>query len=607
MEQPNYAVAIESLQIEPKSPNLPVGFPILANISGRINMAEDDTTAGDKTSHNLSSAMSRILTWPKRVMSHIPYWALALILIVPITLAELLDMFGRREHFYWLGDYWQLSNVLVIAGLFLVGAIKRLNWRHALLMLAFAASSLAIDYGYDKLIEGGPYPYMSLLYAAVILLPLGIGEGLLSGKKLVGTMAGIAAVAVSACLFVTAIQFMWLADWRITTTSENCLPSSFLGIRYQWPLEWNAYTAYFPLLGLIAWSMIPLALKVISSPSRRLITVGVTTAAVSISVFLFFACSLYWLADRSLSGRGPYSRWHAVALLEIKGDQYHDRILEQIERDWDERDDYLWHDWRRGAFQILAEHSTPRTAERLSALLRRHPNSFLAGESAPLLAKYKRYETVPILMRHALSDQWSISGEACTDALDSMDLPRAAIPIWLDGMALIDKGISAVARERLIQLLGEDAGTDPQAWMYLYIKKISKLPTPLSEACAAETDRVIDCFFRYGDALGNLIRNRGWYMLKRIKNDGKEEYLEAALKHAKSDVSWVSSAQLDTAEIELKPYLEETKRLFAVEPPDWNTPTTESLEKEVDDYAARVKKAVEKSQANLAETKSKGQ
>ncbi len=559
-----------------------------------------------------SDESNRYTSWPKRVMSHVPYWVLALILMAPITVIDSLDMLFKYENFHWLGHYWSLSGILFIVALFLVGPIKRLNWRHAMVMLAFAAAALVIGYGYGKISKTGvPYPYMYLIAAIVFLLPLGIGEGLLSGKKLAGTTASIAAVIVTACLFVAIIQFIYLTDWRISTGSKSAIFSSFCGIKYRWPMELDMSSVLSrPVLGVIIWIMILLAMRIVAAPSRRLITIGITTGAVCVSAFLLFACSLYRLADRSLSGLGPYSRWHAVSILAEKGDQYRDRLLGEIEKNWNQPGNDFIYDWRRGAFEILNQHATEDTAKRLSALLLKNPNAFLAEHSAPILARYKRYETVPILMRYALEPSLSDCNKVCTNALWETNLPRAAIPIWkalVTGCSLTDMEHSyeseTVARERLVQLLGEDAGDNKDAWLDIYNKKISRLSTPLPKEYAAETDRVIACYFRYGKTVDLLVQGRRQYLIQRVKNDGKEEYLESVEKYVKNKNA---SDMPDDVKNALVPYLKEADRLFTIEPPNWDSPTTESLEKEISDYEARVKTAVDKAQTKLSETELQG-
>ena len=78
----------------------------------------------------------------------------------------------------------------------------------------------------------------------------------------------------------------------------------------------------------------------------------------------------------------------------------------------------------RWLVNAVAEPDEAGAAQRLSRMLLQRPTRELAKSCASLFAKQQRYETVPLLLRYAVS---GIS--ECTEALTAMKVPCAALAI----------------------------------------------------------------------------------------------------------------------------------------------------------------------------------
>lgn len=134
----------------------------------------------------------------------------------------------------------------------------------------------------------------------------------------------------------------------------------------------------------------------------------------------------------------------------------------------------------------LTADCSSESAQRLAELLAQRPTAWLADSSAACLAKHRRYEAVPVLLRYAL-----LGHEQCTDALEKMALPEAAIALASDRIINGRIWADGPTRERLKRLLRADAGARLIDWFEMYDRVAAGLPSPLPEAIREEAQRVI--------------------------------------------------------------------------------------------------------------------
>lgn len=534
----------------------------------------------------------------RRLLGRIPHWVVALLLLLP---AMALYHFGVLELLGYTveGVAWY---VLVLGAFFLAGALKRLNWRHALVMVLFAAGSAGAGYGIESLGLRPTFPYHLIVWPAPFVLALGMGEWVLSkhrtGAALVTMLLAVLAVA---CVVALAAGPLYLTDRHVQIPHVNGSYSV---------VSWASLATY-PVVAVASWIAIPAALRVGKRPTRKRLFAAVALAGTSVcAFFVFFLIVIYPLAKRSLRDGWPFGRGTAAAILEVRGrESDFDAIWRALEEaDWSEprRFDVGVQDYRMSWIEVLARNNTPAAAERLAKLLRAHPTRTLAGFCAGTIAKQRRYEAVPVLMWHALVGR----SDKCRDALEEMKLPTAALVI-IRFAAVYDRPdiltpdfrISADNRQRLIKLLGEDAGPRLSHWTSYYEEVIGSLPTPLPEQYRIETDRVIGCAASYWQIAQRLYEAKCRVFVQRLKAGGHEEFLrssstvEPLLRRermlSRCDLmKAVPNAVAMAAEV--APIKEAVWRDMAVEPPKWRSPTVGALEEEIEAYRDRVGKAIRK-------------
>ena len=340
------------------------------------------------------------------------------------------------------------------------------------------------------------------------------------------------------------------------------------------------------LLVMAVWLSIPLGFW-IAEPQRRAWQVVSGLGFVSSAVCYFWTMSsgVYLLAEQSLQLGGPFDQEYSVGLLAHRGRESDFRLISsQLDQaDWNARFAYppnqfdSSRDWRYRAVSALIQHNESSAADRLSKLLLAKPSRQLIDMTDGLFVRQRRYETVPIYLRYAEVESMDLSPFATVGqdrfklALEEFRVPQV-VHAWMrdtictqvffalmrarevgrDHNFSVDEiVVKKPLREKLRIFLGKDAGDYYLDWSKLYQEEIQTAPSPLSNSVRHEADRVIECFEEYDGANARLADAR----TSAEKND------------------WTSPARPD--------------------PPNWDIPTTDGLQREIDDYAQRVEKAIE--------------
>ena len=176
----------------------------------------------------------------------------------------------------------------------------------------------------------------------------------------------------------------------------------------------------------------------------------------------------------------------------------------------------------------------------------------MAQSLADFLALQKRYETCAQLFRYAIVQERE---QFCLGALEKMDCPEAALPdmvsqlqwsAFIDGRAStrFDEG----TRKRLAKILGQDVGPKFADWAALYDRVVCDLPSPVPASIREEIHRFAIGYGQY------LHAKRCWETVRLEKAAGQS--------------------------------------LPVFPEPDWNTPATADLVKQLDAYVARVDQAM---------------
>lgn len=185
-------------------------------------------------------------------------------------------------------------------------------------------------------------------------------------------------------------------------------------------------------------------------------------------------------------------------------------------------------------------------------------------KGGPLLAKHRRYETVPLLMRYALCED----DANCRTALRDMQLPRAAFAVLRSYLVWEvrfsgrrPRTVEPWVRERLVPLLGRDVGDELDAWCLLYDEIVPTAATPLPAEIRQETDLVIQAMSHYYGIHDTWVR----FALKQVYA---------------SDISWEERRDKARAFVRKLP------------DPDWNVRTTDQLIDEILRYERETRAAM---------------
>ena len=527
----------------------------------------------------------RIVRW----FTGLPHWVIGLGLLTPLWVFWLF----RLEHLFWRRSQESVASVndfLLFAVVFMPGAVRRLEWRHVLVMLGLAGAVFAADKFIPNWSWGLPFPYSHLPWPMMNIAVIGISEWLLIGRRSRLTLLWIIVLSIAGAA-VTALIRIPLA---LTGTEVSIPEVGGPGVQHVLSLP---DLLYWPLPVVLTWLAVPAAIALGKPSSRRAQMAGGGLVLAAAAAFLFFFhIALYPLVRQSLTGRGVFSRVNAFWVLQNTSNAPDvDLMWTTLARaDWSEWGNYGNRDYRKVCINSLAKGDRKPTAERLSKMLRDKPSGVLAALSAELLAKEQRYEAVPILMRYALH-----GNDDCTTALESMKIPQVALVVLSDAMiwdrqeqATGDFPISQPRRERLSRLLGKDVGLNYSQWSDCYDSVINQLPTPLTTAGLVETNRVVQAMGRYFHALNWLNRGKDRLFVERLRKDGMSAQVDdlvARTLRARQSHNEIDTRGLDPAFLAaMDNYQTRARRDMEVKPPDWNAPDTAALEREVAEYAKRV-------------------
>ncbi len=485
---------------------------------------------------------------------------MALVLIFPILLLGHLEVLTRIS---WLSEgqrEQQIIMLLMFAVLFVTGALKRWKWRHVVIMLAAGLVGCAVLLGLAWVLPAGSGRPIVIGVAAVPFVILGIAELLLTRQR---SWRGIvwmigAAVAVAA-ISDLAKAVTWLGDWNIS------LPN-------RWGTQAYAISGLidWPLTAILVWTLVPLCLR--ASQANPGWAVGFLFLLPCVLNGSFVKGLSLPLARQSVLGEGPFERQTSIVWLASYGsDADMDALWRELEASPWRYSSYRQpldgkEHWQAAAIAALAARDAAGAAQRLSVLLRQKPSVTIAEDSAAWFARQQRYETVPLLVRYALAE----NSTPCTDALEKMELPVAALAIMRNHIVFEVRltGRAPVAmpqsvQQQLYRLLGRDVGPKPRDWFTLYDTVIDSLPTPLPKNVQEETTRVVAAIASYWKSSNEWARVCIW-RAQRMRLSDRDRQAEAE------------------------------KLRDMIQPPDWDVVTTEQLEREVDSFARRVAEAVER-------------
>jgi len=552
----------------------------------------------------------------RRLLARLPHWAVALILLAPVLLVGqgslllLVPGMGDDDR-----QSYGLAALFLLA-LFLPGAIKRLNWRHGLVMLGFAALAIgaaeALSFHRVPRAAAFPAPVLIPLGVVILVLLVGVGEMILARQRDGRTLGWVAGAALAAgCAAGMVGDFVLWSNWQVDI-----------------PLGGGAYEhlkvgflAYQLLVSMLTWTGVPAALAAgregwrgspslmatVALASRAGVTAAVMGGAVAAFVG-FYGLAAYPLAERSVDGKGPFTKSRGAMLLELRGrDSDFERFWRDLENaDWMQGAGAAgFPDWRDTYVGILSRHDAAETAARLSALLLSKPAQTLAWFSAELLAENQQYETAPLLMRFALRNR--DGSDACALALERMNVPQAAYPTLREAAVYAqrtrgtkegeDFELEPCYRERLTDLLGRDAGPNYLAWEELYGEAAREGPTPLAPETRAETDLTIQSFIQYWQARARLQDARRRLAEKMIADDGKLDAIDAfeqwLYRFGDDPRPPAADEEVKAGARLVKEYLDKAAKALTVAGPNWNAPTTQEFAEEIDAYSDRADAVIE--------------
>lgn len=524
-----------------------------------------------------------------RWVTFLPPWLLALILVLSVQAITNQSVPGPIGWgIYRVTKF--LNPFTSFAVLFAVGALRRLNWRHILIMLAVAAVWGTMNSAMTRWISRVPFPYSYVLWPTLPMLIVGFGEWLLTQRNAVKSLlwATVLLVAAGCCIPMITKPLAF-------TGAVVSIPDLGGGeIRVSW-----GDITYWPLFVALTWAAIPAGFKLgrEGTRARHLSAVGLAFASAA-SFCFFFNVLIYPVARRSLLGGGIFSRSYAASILETRrSDSDMRAIWEAVDQaDWSKPEDQHSWDHRKEYIAVLARQDPQGTARRLFQTLRDKPSEVLAKFSAGLFAEERRYETAPLLMRYACRDN-----NECTYALERMRVPQVALVLIRESSILdryavqaADFPITAQHRERLKHLLGKDAGPNLSDWTTYYDSMSGRFPTPLPAAVSSETRRVEDVMLSFWMANGKLYEAKCRLFVRRLEENGYGDYVEqmVALQRRLKGQRELTPADLEGIDPS-RPALTEGLRQkafsdMAVSQPDWDVVGTDGLEREVQKYIEAV-------------------
>jgi len=379
-----------------------------------------------------------------------------------------------------------------VMGLFIAGALVRWRRRHVGWMLAAGLGWYAVLKLQEWCIEW-PWSIAWLIWPGLTLAVVGAAD--LRLRR--GRWGHAGWWLVGACLAAGALLFTARALWLLLSMSD----SSEKSVRGSYELLWLAQIAVLAFVGWLVILEVQAALARPGAWARRLLGLAVVVTLGACA--LFYGTILDRLARASLSGDGPFSRYAALQVLEGRLTPADRELL------WKEMaslrpakgapPQFPRRDWPTLAFDQLTRDCTAETAEWLSSMLRERPSKWVAGGAAEHLARFRCYESAPVLMRFAMSGD-----SQCIEALEQMGVPEVALALMVRDLLNGDmRGGRLLGREtceRLQELLGRDAGRSFWDWMALYHETVDQCPSPLPPAVRDQIRQTAEWQMRYWQA-----------------------------------------------------------------------------------------------------------
>jgi hypothetical protein len=485
---------------------------------------------------------------------------------------------------------------LYFAVLFVPGAIRRFNWRHVLLMLTLAGIAYEVDT--RRLVAIAlPYPYGRLLSAATPVLLLVLGEWLLARPRAWRALAWAVVLVIGVTCAILVVEL------PVEYTNRFIVVRWTGGGQY----KYLSTIVHWPALILLIWAALPAALRM-ARPTRRTQWLAGSAVGIALLAFMLFGhVAVYMIARHCVVHGGLFDRAMSVSILYWRsnpGDV--EAVWKAIETaDWSasrESVEFPRQDYRPLCIFMVAKDNRSTATARLAKMLLARPTQVLADCSAKTLAEEQRYETVPILMRFALTGVYN----ECREALEQMRIPQAALAIFRQDFVfgtitgrtrLSDIPIESKDHERLIVLLGGDAGQTLGDWIAYYDAVVDNVPTPLPAELAAETKRVAIAIEFYWNAQNLLTIGKGRLLEKRFQESGYqasrgelkalEPLLEVRRPPTAQDIASLNYPLLGDG-------FANAFHELSLQPPDWEVPTTSDLEREVVQYRERVESILDK-------------
>lgn len=492
----------------------------------------------------------------------------------------------------------RIFKALILAAIFIAGAIGRLNWRHAVIMLGLYGLAelwlLALDrLGFDP----GFCPALWLVRYTVVFWLVALGEAWTSGYK---HWAGIVWLLLAA-LAVDATHL--IIDTLIYWTAEDPL----IVQKWQSILFWVAGA-------MLVWSAVPatLAARRFRRAGRSVIAATFTSAVLLYA--LYFGHLIYVLALPSLHGDGPYARDVGLELLQQRQrPQDVEAILQAVlATDWRRSNTGYRPDWRHRAIDWLGlrEPYSQRAVQALGDELRRNRSRALADAAAHLLASHNRLDVAPILLRYALEQ--GRASQASTKALEKMGIPEAGIAILAEAATNIavdalltktrlseDFPIPREYRQRLIILLNQDVGESYFAWTEAVERALQSKRTGLPQPVQDELTRERLSFQEYQNSQTYWMAARRQLADQRIRAAGRQDLQQKVKDFIEQDGNPLSAhfrMPPDVASMvtELNQITEAAYADLAIPEPDFDAPTVDLFEQQVQAYTTALKDAIRK-------------
>ena len=539
-------------------------------------------------------------------MARVPRWVIALVLVLLLSGMEFLSVQRRSMDYSMSPDrVGDTIAVVLICLILLAGAIQRLSWRHGLVILVI----LAVGWGLQQFLEWseilvvrGYHPHLWLVYPMVLMLALGIGEMLTTGRRSWRVLLWVFVAALAATAVQSTIQAYvnWMNVRFIIPTGPSSRRYFYLS-----PMT------YWPIFCLVAWIFLSLGLSAAGRSGRNVRIAVVAFIAVGLFHAVFFYSVAFRLAESSLVGEGPFSRQIGVELLEIRGnDSDFESLLHGLcQDDWEPWDHLDGSDWRRTAIGALDRHDSARAAEAILQLLRRKRNWVLATCSTDIIVNRRLYEAVPVLFRYALEPPVSTTPGDCNKVLERLGIPEAGLYILgCEGLRRrrgqitaedLHFDIAPEVRDRLKALLKKDVGSAYLRWSDAVDEAIARRPSILPESVQQEMDRERICntayltaFDRWYSARAEVVRHRMIAMGMREAYQDMENYVRQVAEGSRE--RWDVPDSLSRVQMKFNACFETATRQMKPPPPNFDAPSIEAFEDEIDAYVDRVNAVITK-------------